>query len=407
MKKQIRTLRAVLALALVLMLTVSGCSWNENQTGDDHAAAVETPAGAAPETEPTEEPTESPAPKENVEAGTSADSAAEEETVVASEPTDEPADEPKDEPADEAEKKAETPAAEPRDSEALAAQFLAELERCDPVEADDNRMGFSVTGIEKDGSDYIVNWSFSNEIIAYNAQNMAYAFSLVTFYDPEDLDRSYQGFTIENGSLQVSFEPGESISYDHVRIRSDEFSTDSGVVYMYFEGAPDEADSIRTVPMFYTLILGDEPKLAEEAPRNGAMLFLSDSQGAIVEVNAVPRSVEIGEIGRDADNHIVITLVSDVFRNLIADDMEKLVPVIPRIMVGDVIYDPRPLESGTGRFSFVYDTETDPDAVLIGALRDFYAYRDDAFVRLDPVATASLPQGGSAFRFDDPLLITR
>ncbi|MCE5343750.1 MAG: hypothetical protein LLF96_09270 [Eubacteriales bacterium] len=160
--------------------------------------------------------------------------------------------------------------AESQDVDAVAQGFLDALDNCPPVSTDENLIGFSIDKIEKDGDDFIVYWSATNEIISGNSSNVAYAFSLIKFYDPEDYTNAYQGYTVQDGEMHVDFSAGESISYDHVRVR---FSTPSNVVYLYFAGAPDGPEQIFTVPLFYTLILNDEPRVLEETPRAANDLF--------------------------------------------------------------------------------------------------------------------------------------
>lgn len=154
--------------------------------------------------------------------------------------------------------------------EQRARAFVDALDNCPLVEEKDNQIGFGIDCIEKDGDDYIVYWTSTNDMIRKNSGNMAYAFSQITFYDPEDYTKSYQGFTVENGKLNVNFHAGESISYDHVRIS---FPTPSSVVYMYFAGAVDAPKELYTVPLFYTLILDDQPRVLEDTPRAANGLF--------------------------------------------------------------------------------------------------------------------------------------
>lgn len=155
------------------------------------------------------------------------------------------------------------------DPDSMAKQFLAALKNCPSISEEDNRMGFGIDRIEKDGDDYVVYWTASNELISANPSNEAYAFSLITFYDPADYANSYQGFTMEDGRMQVQFGVGESISYDHVRVS---FPTDSKVVYLYFAGA-EGPEEIYTVPLFYTLVLDDDPHVYESTPRAANGLF--------------------------------------------------------------------------------------------------------------------------------------
>ncbi len=69
--------------------------------------------------------------------------------------------------------------------------------------------------------------------------------------------------------MSVSFGVGESISYDHVRVN---FPTASKVVYLYFAGA-ESPEELYTVPLFFTLVLDDDPHVYEAAPRAANGLF--------------------------------------------------------------------------------------------------------------------------------------
>lgn len=167
--------------------------------------------------------------------------------------------------------------AESQDIDAVAMGFISALDNCPLISPEENLMGFSVDQITKDGDDYVVYWSATNEMItgnsafaAYTSANAAYAFSLIKFYDPENYANTYQGYTVQDGKMQLPFASGERISYDHVRVS---FSTPSKVVYLYFAGAPDGPRQIYTVPLFYTLILNDDPHVLEDTPRAANGLF--------------------------------------------------------------------------------------------------------------------------------------
>ncbi len=155
-------------------------------------------------------------------------------------------------------------------AEALAQGFLEQLENCPFVKPEDNRIGFGIDRIEKDGDNYFVYWSSTNDMINQNPNNMAYAFSLITFYDPEDYSNTYQGYTVVDGKINLNLVGGEEISYNHVRVN---FPTSSKIVYMYFAGAPDGPDELYTKPLFYTLILDDNPRVYETTPREANNLF--------------------------------------------------------------------------------------------------------------------------------------
>lgn len=210
----------VLTLCMILAL-FAGCG-QASQTIDTPGPATGTPAADASAFEPTPEP--KPAP----------------------------------------------PAAAPAEADALARGFLDGLEDCPYVAPEENLIGFHITKIEKDGGDYIVYWGSTNDTITGNSGNIAYAFSLIKFFDPEDYTNTYQGFTMDGSSMQVDFKEGEFISYDHVRVT---FDTPSDVVYLYFAGAADGPEELYTVPLFYTLILDDNPRVFEDTPRAAGSLF--------------------------------------------------------------------------------------------------------------------------------------
>jgi hypothetical protein len=44
-------------------------------------------------------------------------------------------------------------------------------------------------------------------------------------------------------------------------------------VYLSFSGAPDGPEQLYTLPLFYTLILDDNPRVYEDTPRAAGTLF--------------------------------------------------------------------------------------------------------------------------------------
>lgn len=163
----------------------------------------------------------------------------------------------------------EEAASEVDETMVVAKKFLEALENCPNVSPEENKLGFGIDRIEKDGDDYFIYWTATNELLYRNPDNIPYIFSLISFYDPADYSRSYRGFEIKDGDIVRTLKVGESLSCDHVRVN---FETDSKVVYMYFKGV-EEPEEIYTLPLFYTLILDDNPRVVEEVPRAANGLF--------------------------------------------------------------------------------------------------------------------------------------
>lgn len=155
------------------------------------------------------------------------------------------------------------------DASLAAQEFLDALENCPPVEEEENKLGIGVDRIEKAGDDYYIYWTANEELVSKNSPNMAFVFFNLSFYDPEDYSRSYRDFEEKDGQMTKTFKEGEFIGYDYVRVN---FKTDSKVVYMYFKGV-EEPEYVYTVPLFYTLILDDNPRVFEGVPRVANGIF--------------------------------------------------------------------------------------------------------------------------------------
>jgi hypothetical protein len=139
------------------------------------------------------------------------------------------------------------------------------------VETADDSIGLGIKNIEKNGDEFTVHLSYKNDIINNSPENITYADTLITFYDPQDYTHTYQAFDKdEEGKIVFHFKAGDSLSrMDYVHVN---FPTPSKVVYMYFAGAPD-VPNLYTVPMFYTLILDDDPRVFEPQPRAANGIF--------------------------------------------------------------------------------------------------------------------------------------
>jgi len=141
-----------------------------------------------------------------------------------------------------------------------------------PVEPKDNLIGLSITSVKKSGNDYIIRWDSSNAMISNVIQNQTQVFSLIYYIDPEKYENHYQPFTIgEDGWLTLISDPGDEISRQVSRIK---LEPSSKVMYVYFKGVKEPAPAaLRTAPLFFTIVLGDEPFVLEQTPRYAGTMF--------------------------------------------------------------------------------------------------------------------------------------
>jgi len=139
----------------------------------------------------------------------------------------------------------------------------------DAVADSDNLMGIGLKDVcfDVDGDVYI-QWQFANEIMR---SNLTYAYTQMRFFGPADLATPYSAFKINaDNTLNLTFKSGDSISFlDFVHLNREEFSPESGVIFMYFngsgEGAPEE---LFTSPLVFTIYVGDDgPRAVETTPR--------------------------------------------------------------------------------------------------------------------------------------------
>lgn len=150
-----------------------------------------------------------------------------------------------------------------------ARALMAEVGIGDPVSDSDNLMGISLKEVRLDSDgDVYIQWAFANEIMR---SNLTYAFAQMRFFDPADLSAPYAAFTInEDNTLGLTFKEGDMINVlDFVHLNHEEFSPESGVILMYFngsgEGAPEE---LHTAPLVFVIYMDDDgPHAVETAPR--------------------------------------------------------------------------------------------------------------------------------------------
>ena len=152
-----------------------------------------------------------------------------------------------------------------------SAQGYLDALGCPPMTAAENKANLHIISITKDDTDYIISWDYDSKI----SGNGANAFSKMHFFDPADLSTHYQPFTVEGNQLNYTFKKGDIIGFKTFRI---DFHPESQLVYLYFEGILESAGApaeIQTPPLFFTLVLDDEPYVLEEAPRVAGDAFTS------------------------------------------------------------------------------------------------------------------------------------
>ncbi|MDR2451586.1 MAG: hypothetical protein LBE85_07435 [Candidatus Accumulibacter sp.] len=151
--------------------------------------------------------------------------------------------------------------------------FLDRLPGAVPVTDEENKVGLYIENITKSKGDYVVDYRCTNKIISGNSNNMALLMTQIYFIDPESYENHYQPFTIKDGKVNVVFEQGDEIGYPIRRIK---FEPPSKIMYMYFSGIEKGGNNppeLATVPLFFTLVLGDNPQVFERTPRHAGNLF--------------------------------------------------------------------------------------------------------------------------------------
>ena len=165
---------------------------------------------------------------------------------------------------------AETNEAIAKSPEELARGFVDALGNCSLVEEKDNKIGFGIGKIEKVGDNFIVYWTSTNELLTVppfsinNQINQMKISIRITFFDPQDYTHHYA-----KTAADFPTEVKGNEAFDNISIN---LPTSSNVVYVYFNGIEDPSE-MYTVPLFYTLILDDNPRLLEDQPRAANGIF--------------------------------------------------------------------------------------------------------------------------------------
>ncbi len=147
-----------------------------------------------------------------------------------------------------------------------AIRLMNSVEGATPVELDNNKLLLYVDSIKVSKEGYDVYMKCHNSRVR-NA--FAGTITAITFVDPENYKNNYRPYTIdENGYMVFS---GQT-TMDETMIITSKLKPASKVMFVYFGGV-QEPEVFRTVPMFFTLVLGDNPYVLERLPRHAGAGF--------------------------------------------------------------------------------------------------------------------------------------
>jgi hypothetical protein len=148
-----------------------------------------------------------------------------------------------------------------------ATQLLNRLKNATPVAPEDNLIGLSLDSVKKSGDNYDIYLKCSNSRVENSGTTVVRTY----FIDPENyknLDQPY--VTEDDGSIKFTFQS----TSDGTVIISVKLKPASKVMYVYFRGIEEpELATIHTVPLFFTVVLGDKPFVLEQTPRHAGTLF--------------------------------------------------------------------------------------------------------------------------------------
>jgi hypothetical protein len=163
-----------------------------------------------------------------------------------------------------------------QDNTDTAKAFLEKLKDATPVTEEENKVGLYIESVTPSEGDYIVNYACKNQTLWGQDGSRAFLMTQIYFIDPENYTNNYQPFTRnEDGTVKLNFKQGDEIGYPVRRIG---FEPPSKVMYMYFVGVEkgnNNPPEFYTVPLFFTIVLGDTPYVLEKTPRHANNLFVS------------------------------------------------------------------------------------------------------------------------------------
>ena len=156
--------------------------------------------------------------------------------------------------------------------DSTAKAFLEKLSQAAPVTEADNKAGIFIESVTRSGEDYIVNYKCTNTVLWGSNQNRMFLMTRVYFVDPEKYENTYQPFVRKkDGTASFNFKEGDELGFPVRRIA---FEPPSKVMYLYFMGiGSDSPKELQTVPLFFTIVLGDNPHVHEATPRYAGELF--------------------------------------------------------------------------------------------------------------------------------------
>ena len=142
-----------------------------------------------------------------------------------------------------------------------ALQMLKRLKDATPVAPKDNLMELSIDTIIKSGDEY--------KVCLKGIAGQRERVTNIYFIDPENYKNNEQpGVIVQDGKKYSSMTvDGKGNVIHTVKIRPA-----SKLVYVYFSGF-DDYEKTRTVPLFFTIALGDDPFIIEQTPRYAGTLF--------------------------------------------------------------------------------------------------------------------------------------
>ena len=151
---------------------------------------------------------------------------------------------------------------------------------------------------------------------------------------------------------------------------------------------------------------GTDPEdltLVVNAPGAGASKKSSSDSAlsADFEIDGSIHTVEVAALSH-TDDGILVTLVCDLY-GAIGMDLEAMVPVVAILSAGGEKYDPIPYSGGSANFSFLFDTDAEPDAIYLMRVSDYQDGNEDAYVRLELDGSDFGESLSAGFTFNDPV----
>jgi hypothetical protein len=148
-----------------------------------------------------------------------------------------------------------------------AVTMLSGIKEAVPVVAADNVIGLMIDSVKKTSNDYELYFNHTNK----NIQRVATGLVMGTYFiDPENYKNYSRPVTIDKeGFMDFTYTSSTPEGDPIVPVK---LKTASKIVYVYFSGVKDPKE-VYTVPLFFTIVLGDKPYVLEQTPRYAGTLF--------------------------------------------------------------------------------------------------------------------------------------